>query len=85
MMVYDVTNKESFESVEMWMREVNVHAGGEVTKLLVGTKTDKDGRQVTQEQGKELAERLNVKFVETSSLTGDNVDQAFSDLAIAIL
>ncbi|KAH0570275.1 Rab1a [Spironucleus salmonicida] len=85
MMVYDVTNRDSFESVEMWMREVNVHAGADVTKLLVGTKIDKEGRQVSVEEGQNLASKLNIKFIETSSLTGDNVEQAFSDLAIEIL
>lgn len=46
MMVYDVTNRESFESIENWLKEVNIHAGPDVVKLLVGTKIDKDGRVV---------------------------------------
>jgi len=39
-MVYDVTNYESFEHVEEWLNEVNKHASESTLKLLVGNKAD---------------------------------------------
>lgn len=74
MMVYDVTSRESFESIEMWLREINIHAGTDVVKLLVGTKTDKEGRVVTTEEGQSLADKMGIKFIETSAQSGDNVE-----------
>ena len=85
MMVYDVTSRESFESIEMWLREINIHAGTDVVKLLVGTKTDKEGRVVTTEEGQSLADKMGIKFIETSAQSGENVEQAFVDLAVEIM
>ena len=85
MMVYDVTNRDSFESIQMWLKEVNVHAGSDVVKLLIGTKSDKQGRVVTLEEGQNLAKQMNVMFLETSAQNGDNVEKAFQDLAIEVM
>ena len=67
MMVYDVTNKESFENIDNWLREINIHAGSDVVKLLVGTKTDKEVRAVSYEEGKSLADKMKVHYIETSA------------------
>lgn len=85
MMVYDVTNRESFESIENWLKEVNIHAGPDVVKLLVGTKTDKEGRVVATEEGQTLASKMGVRFIEVSAQSGENVEQAFVDLAVEIM
>ncbi|CAL5992798.1 Rab1a [Hexamita inflata] len=85
MMVYDVTNRESFESIEMWLREINIHAGTDVVKLLVGSKIDKEGRVVSTEEGKNLADKMGIHFIETSAQSGSNVEPAFTDLAIEIM
>ncbi|KAJ8905027.1 hypothetical protein NDN08_001539 [Rhodosorus marinus] len=76
--VYDVTNKQSFENVEMWLSEVNKYGSGDVNKLLVGNKSDLTGkREVETERGKELAESNGMKFLETSAKTAENVEEAF--------
>jgi len=76
--VYDVTNKQSFENVEMWLSEVNKYGSGDVNKLLVGNKSDLTSkREVETEKGKELAESNGMKFLETSAKTADNVEEAF--------
>eukprot|EP00188_Purpureofilum_apyrenoidigerum_P004106 Plantae.Rhodophyta-Purpureofilum_apyrenoidigerum.ctg4491.p1 GENE.Plantae.Rhodophyta-Purpureofilum_apyrenoidigerum.ctg4491~~Plantae.Rhodophyta-Purpureofilum_apyrenoidigerum.ctg4491.p1 ORF type:complete len:209 (+),score=49.61 Plantae.Rhodophyta-Purpureofilum_apyrenoidigerum.ctg4491:242-868(+) len=76
--VYDVTNQQSFDNVEMWLSEVNKYGSGEVNKLLVGNKSDlKSKRVVDTEKGKEFAESNGMKFLETSAKTAENVEEAF--------
>eukprot|EP01059_Diplonema_ambulator_P006107 TRINITY_DN15885_c0_g1_i2.p1 TRINITY_DN15885_c0_g1~~TRINITY_DN15885_c0_g1_i2.p1 ORF type:complete len:232 (+),score=110.85 TRINITY_DN15885_c0_g1_i2:55-696(+) len=78
MLVYDVTNRESFENVKMWLQEVRAYAREGVTLVVVGNKADLVGRrQVSKEEGEALAESLGTRLVETSAKTADNVHQAF--------
>lgn len=78
LLLIDVTNKQSFENVEMWLSEVNKYGSGDVNKLLVGNKSDLTSkREVETEKGKELAESNGMKFLETSAKTAENVEEAF--------
>jgi len=77
-MVYDVTNHESFEHVEEWLNEVNRHASESTLKLLVGNKADlEDDRKVTAQEAKKFADNLNISFLETSAKNATNVEAAF--------
>jgi len=61
---------------------VDKFANENVVKLLVGNKCDMEGsRAVTFEEGKEFADSLGIKFIETSAKTSNNVDKAFFTLA----
>jgi len=80
--VYDITDKQSFKDIENWLAEVDKFANEHVVKLLVGNKCDMEGsRAVTFEEGKEFADSLGIKFIETSAKTSNNVDKAFTTLA----
>ena len=79
--VYDTTDKESFKSIDNWMNEVEKHASDNVSKILVGNKSDlTDQRQVSLEEGKELADHYNIRsqFLETSAKESTNVEEAFT-------
>ena len=83
--VYDITDSESFANVKQWLHEINRYASENVNKLLVGNKCDLESeRQVSLEQGKELAESLGLTFVETSAKSNCNVDQVFHKMAADI-
>lgn len=85
-MVYDVTNKDSFDHVEEWMTEVNRYANTNTSKLLVGNKADlADHKQVSEAEGQQFARALGVAFLETSAKTATNVDAAFLTLAKELL
>ncbi|KAJ1916582.1 Ras- protein Rab-1A [Mycoemilia scoparia] len=80
--VYDVTDKESFNNVKSWLQEIDKYAAEGVHKYLVGNKSDlQDKRQVTTEEAKEFADSLGISFIETSAKESENVDEAFVSLA----
>lgn len=78
-MTYDITDRESFSAIENWMNEVEKHASDNISRILVGNKSDmEDARQVSTEEGRELAEHYNVRFLETSAKDCKNVEEAFT-------
>jgi Ras-related protein Rab-1A len=85
-MVYDVTNRDSFKHVNDWLLEVTRYAAEDTCKLLVGNKCDLQGsRVVTMKEGFNFAETLGVDYLETSALDGTNVETAFFNLAKALM
>jgi Ras-related protein Rab-1A len=82
LVTYDVTDDKSFRNVKHWLKEIDVKASGEVCKVLVGNKIDlKDQRKVGPSEGQELAEELEMLFVETSAKDNTNVNTAFTAIA----
>ena len=78
LIVYDITNKFSFDSVDKWVQDLNSYGDKTITLLLVGNKSDlEEKRQITKENGEEKAKSFNLGFIETSACSGDNIDQAF--------
>lgn len=83
--VYDVTDRESFDHVSYWMKEVDRLAAPDVCRLLVGNKSDlTDKRVVTKEEGEALANQHGVAFLETSARENSNVDEMFNAMARAM-
>jgi len=83
--VYDVTDNESFNNVKQWLHEIDRYACENVNKLLVGNKSDLTAKRVVStEQGKEFAESLGIEFLETSAKVSTNVEQAFLTMASQI-
>jgi Ras-related protein Rab-1A len=80
--VYDVTDKDSFNNVSHWMQEIEKYAADGVNKLLIGNKCDLSSKKVVSyDEAKELADGLGVKFMETSAQNAHNVEQAFQIMA----
>ncbi|BFZ57285.1 GTP-binding protein [Savitreella phatthalungensis] len=83
LLVYDVTAASSFDNVKTWFSNIQEHAAEDVSVILIGNKCDCDpaSRQVTYEQGKQLADSLGIQFVEASAKTNVGVEDAFLSLA----
>ncbi|XP_032834457.1 ras-related protein Rab-6A-like [Petromyzon marinus] len=83
--VYDITNVNSFQQTTKWIDDVRTERGGDVVIVLVGNKTDLvEKRQIPFEEGEQKAKDLNVMFIETSAKTGYNVKQMFRRVASAL-
>jgi Ras-related protein Rab-8A len=71
-----------FSDIRNWHSNIEQHAAEGVNKILIGNKSDwTDKRVVTEEQGRQLAEELGIRFMETSAKVNDNVEEAFFLLA----
>ena len=78
MLVYDITDLESFQNLNSWLIEIEKNASKNVYKILVGNKCDMESeRKVTIEQGKDFATQYGMKFFETSAKDSTNVAEAF--------
>lgn len=76
--VYDVTDKVSFNNVKQWLGEIDRYACQSVNKLLVGNKADLVEKKVVDfNEAKEFADSLNISFLETSAKSAQNVEEAF--------
>lgn len=83
--VYDVTDQESFNNVKQWLHEIDRYACENVNKLLVGNKSDlTTKRVVSTETAKEFADQLGIEFLETSAKNANNVERAFMMMASQI-
>ena len=81
-LIYDVTSLKTFENVKSWVSQIHEEISDKVVIYLVANKIDMDDlRKVTKEEGKKLAEELDIPFVETSAKTGENIDYIFSDIS----
>jgi len=76
--VYDVTDKVSFNNVKQWLGEIDRYACQSVNKLLVGNKADLTEKKVVEYvEAKEFADSLGISFLETSAKSSQNVEEAF--------
>ncbi|XP_066505255.1 ras-related protein Rab-41 isoform X2 [Hoplias malabaricus] len=83
--VYDITNLNSFQQTSKWIDDVRTERGSDVIIMLVGNKTDlADKRQVSVEAAEKKARELNVMYIETSAKAGYNVKQLFRRVAAAL-
>ena len=82
LLVYDITNYNSFAGVEVWVKELCEFTNLKALELmLLGNKSDRtEERQVTAQQGHTLAQQYGCGFLETSAKTADNIETAFLTL-----
>lgn len=86
LMVYDVTNRTSFENITKYFNEI-VDSATKIPVYLVGNKADLPNRVVSNGEGWSLAKKLTILYIETSAKTGQNVQEMFkriTEMAIAI-
>lgn len=86
-LVYDVTRRETFDSLDGWNREVDVNTdGAPVVRVLVGNKIDEsDKRQVSRKEGEAWAHEHSMLFVESSAKTRAGIQQVFLETIMRIL
>ena len=81
LLLYDVTNRDSFKNLESWLIEIEKNAKEKVLKILIGNKCDlTDDREIQSDEGKAFALRNGMEFMETSAKMNTNVSEAFETL-----
>lgn len=86
LLVFDLTNKESFNGVQHWIEEIGKNAPSDCVMMLVGNKSDlKEGRAVSVQEMVGFAQKNNIESFEVSAKTGNNVALVFEMLATRIL
>ncbi|EAR90686.1 Rab-family small GTPase (macronuclear) [Tetrahymena thermophila SB210] len=83
--VYDITDVESFHSVKQWIADARELARSDICIAVCGNKCDlKEERQVSQQDAENFCKENNVMFFEISALTGENVENAFLEVTKVI-
>lgn len=83
--VYDISNRESFSHVQQWLNDAQQLAGEHICMMVVGNKADLQGeREVTFLEASRVAQEAEVLFLETSALTGEGVEDIFMRVARGI-
>jgi len=85
LLVYDVTDEQSFLNIRNWIKNIEEHASENVNRILLGNKCDLlEKKVIAPERGRKLAEEFNIDFVETSAKNNIGVEEAFFKIARAI-
>lgn len=85
LLVYDITNRASFENMNRWIREIKSNTSDNVEIIIIGNKNDLETeRKVNFNEGQQFADSYNLNFYETSAKTGENVEKAFEKLVSTI-
>ena len=84
--VYDISNVDSFHTLDYWVKEIKANSQELSKMILVGNKCDLiEERQVKKEEGQDYAKKQKMKFYEISAKDGTNVNKAFDNLIKDIL
>ncbi|XP_064871543.1 ras-related protein Rab-26-like [Oncorhynchus nerka] len=82
LLLYDVTNRTSFDNIKAWLTEIHDYAQQDVVLMLLGNKADAtQQRVVKREDGERLAKEFGVPYMETSAKSGLNVELSFTAVA----
>ncbi|MBY9010366.1 MAG: GTP-binding protein [Candidatus Lokiarchaeota archaeon] len=89
LLIFDLTNRISFTSIKNWyhdvMKNMEKHHH-QMVGYIFGNKSDlTEVRKIKLAEALVLAKELNLKYIETSALTGSNVEYAFYDIAETVI
>ncbi|XP_049553378.1 ras-related protein Rab-4A isoform X2 [Orcinus orca] len=86
LLVYDITSRETYNALTNWLTDARMLASQSIVIILCGNKKDLDpDREVTFLEASRFAQENELMFLETSALTGENVEEAFVQCARKIL
>jgi len=84
-LVFDLTNPESFSNIPIWYSDIKKQINmldEDIAGYIIANKKDLEkDKKITNESAQRLAQKLNLEYLETSALSGENVDYAFTTLA----
>ncbi|TFG27041.1 MAG: GTP-binding protein [Promethearchaeota archaeon] len=84
LLVFDLTNPKTFKGLRKWYKDIEKHVDIEeqLIGFILGNKRDRvEDRKISEQEAKELAEELNLEYIETSALTGEQIKESFYKMA----
>ena len=88
MVVYDVTNIETYENVKYWTQSIKTQMGNDIDKIaviIIGNKIDCKEREVDKQEAYNYCAELGYPYFETSAKTGENVNETIRYLVLEVL
>ena len=80
-LVFDTTNRKSFEAVEEWYQQVSSNVdGSRVIVMLLGNKCDLPNREVSYNEAMEYARSRNFGYLDVSAKSGTNIRNSYTCL-----
>ncbi|NVM29138.1 MAG: GTP-binding protein [Candidatus Helarchaeota archaeon] len=81
LLIFDLTRPKTFQNIKKWYEDIKLYMKEELHGFIIGNKSDLiDQRKLFKDEILILAKELNLEYIETSALTGKNVDEAFHKL-----
>ncbi len=87
-LIFDLTNRKSFESIPKWYEDIKkyVITDNKIVGFILGNKEDlEDSRIIAKKDANKIAKELGLDYIETSALTGKNVELSFHKIAEALI
>ena len=85
-MVYDITDRDSFDKVRTWVEELRLYLSKDTPIAIAGNKCDiTTTRQIDKEDAIEYAKSVKAKHFDTSAKTGQGIEEIFVEITKAIL
>jgi small GTP-binding protein len=88
MVVYDVTNSETYQNIKYWTQSIKTHLGSEtdnIAVIIIGNKIDSQVREVNKEEAELYSSELGYRYFETSAKTGQNINSTIEYLVNEVL
>ena len=86
LLLYDVTNRSSFESVNKWVESIREVGDEKISIILIGNKCDLEKeRKISKEEGEAKSKEFNLPFFETSCKEGINIKEVFVKISEEII
>ena len=85
-LVYDITNSDSFEQTKSWVEELKSNLDDMIILVVVGNKKDlSEIRAVSYKEGREYAESISALFFETSAKLNEGIEEIFLEISKKLL
>ena len=88
MVVYDVTNSETYQNLKYWTQSIKTHMGNDIDKIaviIIGNKIDSKDREINKKEAEIFCSELGYPYFETSAKTGENVNTTIHFLVREVL
>ena len=86
LLIFDITNKETFNKLDIWIKDIIENSPPDCILMLIGNKYDlKDNRKISYDDANILSQRFNIFYYEVSAKSGNNIALAFEQLTYRII